>query len=96
MKNLLTELFKSKEDINLTSDKEKEINKLGKDILKLVDKLYPGEQYKKAWEKFDEMKTKFVSYIDGYCEDCPDYFKKMLKSINEQERWALGYHIHSD
>jgi hypothetical protein len=78
------------------SEEEKEINKLGKNILNLLDKLYVGEKYKEGWKSFDVLKTAFKDNVQRYIGNYSSYFGNMLKEIEEQEKQALGYHIHSE
>jgi hypothetical protein len=78
------------------SNDEEEMNNFGKNMLKLVNTIFPGEKYKQEWESFDYMKKRFKENINNYSGIHYTHFKKMLESIEEQERQALGYHIHSD
>ena len=78
------------------SEEEREISKLGKNILKLIDRLDLGEKYKEGWDNFHILKTALKDNIQRYKGIYANYFENMLKKIEERERQALGYHIHSD
>lgn len=76
------------------SEEEKEIYKLGRNVLKLADKLYVGDRYKEKWDSFYILRTALKNNIEKYKGVYSDYFKNKLKEIEEQERQALGYHLH--
>jgi hypothetical protein len=78
------------------NEEEREIAKLGKNILNLLDKLDVGKRYKEGWDSFDVLKTAFKDNVKRYIGNYSSYFENILKEIEEQERQALGYHIHSD
>jgi hypothetical protein len=78
------------------SEEEREIAKLGKNILNLLDGLYLGEKYKEKWDSFNILKNAFKDNLQRYVGEYSSYFENMFKRIEERERWALGYHINSD
>jgi len=73
---------------------EIETLKLGKNSLKLLNKLSPGEEYQGMWNSFDALKNAFKANVQRYKGIYSGYFGNMLKEIDEQERQALGYHLH--
>ncbi len=78
------------------TDEEIEMNKLGNNLLKLVDNLYSGEKYKEKWSSFYLLKTAFKDNVQRYQGNYLNYFENTLNEIEEQERQALGYHLYSN
>jgi hypothetical protein len=79
------------------NEKETELKKLGERILNLLNKkLFPVEEHEKERTSFDNMKAEFLGKLNKYSGPRSEYFKEMLKNINEQERQAGGYPINSD
>ena len=76
------------------SEEEKHLFKLGKNILSLVDGLYVGEKYREGWNSFYLLKTAFKDNVQRYNGIYLPYFQNTLNEIEEQERQALGYHLH--
>lgn len=76
------------------NDAEKEIYKLGKNILGLLNRLDQGEKYREGWGSFNVLKTAFKDTVGRYKGIYSDYFSNMMAMIEEQERQALGYHLH--
>ena len=79
---------------NYGTGEEKHLFNLGKNISSLVDKLYVGEKYKDKWKAFSILKETFQESIQRYSGIYLDYFKNKFKEIEEQEKQALGYHLH--
>lgn len=78
------------------NEEEKHLFSLGKNILNLVDKLSVAniDKEKKEWSSFYVLKTAFKDNLQRYKGIYSNYFRNVFGAIEEQERQALGYHIH--
>jgi len=76
------------------SEEERHLLKSGRSILRLVDKLETGKKYEEKWSSFYLLKSAFEDNVQRYKGKYSNYFSRVLDEINEQERQALGYHLH--
>ena len=71
-------------------DKEEKLLSLFKKANKMLAKINH-----KDWKEYDILKSQINVILNGYHSGYIDYFKKRLKSLEEEEKVSLGYGIHS-
>jgi hypothetical protein len=74
------------------NENDKEMIFLKNDLENKIDKLYAGKDIEK-WKEFFKIKEEFEEKVNCYEGEFSEYFYKALGSINNQEKFALGYHL---
>ena len=49
----------------------------------------------KDWKEYDILKSQINVILNGYHGEYSNYFKKRLKSLEDEEKVSLGYGTHS-